>query len=193
MTTLSPERIDGLSWNAHAKVDKFDDDQVAWVARQTGVLVPQGDLLSAHVEPYEVTEADGNLLTTAGLTRICSLIIAGGGQGLTNTATRLGVGNSATAAAISDTDLGAASGSTNRYFMTMDATYPSASGAVITAKATFATGDGNFAWAEWGLDIGTPTVSAGTTVAATLLNHKITSLGTKVSGSWALTVTITLS
>ncbi len=186
-------RTDGINWHAHARVDKFDDEQVEWVRNKTGVLVPQGDLLSQHVVPYEVTEADGNLLTTAGLTRLASLLIAGGGQGLTNTATRLGVGNSNTAATIADTDLGASAGSSNRYFMTMDATYPSASGAVVTAKATFATGDGNFQWQEWGLDIGTPTVSAGTTVNATLLNHKIASLGTKVSGSWALTVTITFS
>lgn len=185
--------LDGLKWNAHARVDKFDDDQVAWVAQKTGILAPQGDLLAQHVTPYDVTEAGGNLLTTAGLTRICSLIIAGGGQGLTATATRLGVGDSTTAALVADTDLGAIAGSTHRYFMTMDATYPSASGAVITAKATFGSSDGNFAWQEWGLDIGSPTVTAGTTVNATLLNHKVTSLGTKASGSWALTVTITLS
>lgn len=186
-------RTDGINWHAHARVDKFDDEQVEWVRNKTGIMVPQGALLAHHVKPYEVTEADGNLLTTAGLTRICSLIVAGGGQGLTNTATRLGVGNSSTAATIGDTDLGASSGSSNRYFMTMDATYPSASGAVITARASFGGSDGNFQWSEWGLDIGTPTVSAGTTVNATLLNHKIASLGTKVSGTWVLTTTITLS
>jgi hypothetical protein len=132
-------------------------------------------------------------LTTAGLTRLASLLIAGGGQGATNTSARIGVGDTSTAATIADTDLAAASGSTHRYFQPMDATFPSASAGVITFKSTFATGDGNFAWAEWGIDIGTPTVSGGTTVAATLLNRKVASLGTKVSGAWALTATITLS
>lgn len=187
-------QLDGLKWHAHARVDKYDDEQVEWVAAQSGVLVPQGDLLSQYVKPYEVTEADGNLLTTAGLTRIMSLIVGGGGTALTNTATRLGVGNSATAATIGDTDLGAASGSGNRYFMTMDSTYPSASGAVVTAKATFATGDGNFAWAEWAIDVkNSGSATAGTTVNECLVNHKIVSLGTKVSGAWSLTVTISLS
>lgn len=188
------EHLDGLKWRAHARVDKYTRDQIAWVQGRTGVLVPQADLLAAHLTPVEVSEEAGNLLTTAGLTRMCSLIVGGGGQAMTNTATRLGVGNSNTAAAVGQTDLQASAGSSNRYFMTMDATYPSASGAVITAKSTFASADGNFAWEEWGLDIGTPTVSAGTTVNATLANRKVASLGTKVSGAtWALTVTITLS
>lgn len=193
MSTDTIVQREGLGWKAHALVEKWDDDQVAWVTRKTGIVAPEGGLLARYSDPYEVTEEAGNLLTTAGLTRICSLIVAAGGQGLTNTATRLGVGNSATAATAGDTDLNAAAGAGNRYFMTMDATFPSASAAVITAKATFATGDANFAWQEWGLDIGTPTVSAGTTVNAVLLNHKVASLGTKVSGSWALTVTVTLS
>lgn len=188
-------RNDGITWSAHARVDKYDHEQVAWVQGKTGVLTPQGGLLAAHVTPYEVTEAAGNLLTTAGLTRICSLIIGGGGTALTNTATRLGVGDSNTPAAVGDTDLGAVAGSTHRYFMTMDATYPSASGAVITARATFGSADGNFAWQEWGLDIkNSGTATAGTVVNETLLNHKVASLGTKVAATtWVLTVTITLS
>lgn len=185
--------LDPVRWRARARVRKWDDDQVEWVRSRTGVLDPQGDLLGAHIDPYETVEADGNLLTTAGLGRVTSLIIAGGGQGLTATATRLGVGDSSTAANVADTDLGAASGSTHRYFQVMDATYPSQSGGVITAQATYNSSTANFAWAEWGLDIGTPTVAGGTTVAAVLLNHKITALGTKATGTWTLQVTITFS
>jgi hypothetical protein len=144
--------------------------------------------------PYDVISAVGNLLTTAGLTRITSLIIAGGGQGLTNTATRIGVGNSNTAAAVGQTDLQASAGASNRYFMTQDATYPQASAGVITAKATFGTADGNFQWQEWCLDIGTPTVTAGTTVNACMVNRAVQALGTKTSaGTWVATATITLS
>ena len=65
-----------------------------------------GDDLTA--EPYETITAPGNLLTTAGLNRLTSLMIGAGGQAATNTATRLGVGNSATAAAVGQTDLQAA-------------------------------------------------------------------------------------
>jgi hypothetical protein len=60
-------------------------------------------------------------------------------------------------------------------------------------KATFATGDGNFVWAEVASDIGTATVTSGNTVNATMLNRFVQALGTKASGSWVLTETITIS
>jgi len=184
---------DSLRWTAHVKVQKWDDDQVAWVSRKSGILAPQGDDLERLVTPWETREVPYNLLTTAGLGRITSLIIGGGGQAATATATRLGVGNSSTAAVVGDTDLAASAGSGNRQFQVMDATYPQQSAGVMTFKATFATGEANFVWNEWAIDIGTPTVTAGTTVNAVLLNRKVASLGTKVSGSWVLTTTITLS
>lgn len=151
-----------------------------------------GDDLS--VAPYETLVREGNLLTTAGLGRITSLIIAGGGQGATNTSARIGVGNSSTAAAVGQTDLQASAGSSNRWFQVMDATFPTASGGLLTFKATFGTADGNFAWNEWGIDIGTPTVTASATVNALLLNRAVQSLGTKTAaGTWVATATITLS
>jgi hypothetical protein len=184
-----------LTWRPVAFVEKFDDDQTDWVRTKLGILTPSGDdFARLGVKPYDTALDEGNLVTTAGLNRLTALLIAGGGQGLTNTATRLGVGNSAGGAAIGDTDLGAAAGSANRWFQIMDATYPQQSNGVLTAKATWATGDGNFAWNEWGLDVGTPTVVSGNTVAALFFNHKTSAaLGTKTSGSWALTVTVTIA
>lgn len=187
------EASEKASWRARVRVDKFDDDQVAWVARESGLAVPDGDTLVSLVAPYEVVEQAGNLVTTAGWTRLTSLMVAGGGQGMTNTATRIGTGNSSTAAAIGQTDLQAAAGSANRWFQIMDATYPSVATNVLTAKSTFATGDGNFVWAEWGMDIGTPSVTSGNTVNATLVNRAVQALGTKASGSWVITATITFT
>ncbi len=195
MTVETPVRHDGIRWQAHATVAKWDDDQVAYVTRESGVLAPSGDLLAAHVRPYETVESPGNLLTTAGLTRLTALLTATGStQALTNTATRLGVGDGSGTAAVGDTDLSASSGSTHRWFQVMDATYPSVSAGVLTAKATWSSSDGNFQWAEWGIDVGTPTVSASATVAACLLNHKTgAALGTKSTGTWSLTVTLTVT
>lgn len=185
---------DGLRWRPVALIEKWDADQLAFVQRRTGILAPTGDVLAAHVAPYEVVEAAGNLLTTAGLNRLTSLMIGAGGQAATATAARLGVGNSTTAAAVGQTDLQAAAGAANRQFKIMDATYPQQSNGVLTFKSTFATGDANFAWQEWCVDIGTPTVADGTTVSALMLNRKVESLGTKTSaGTWALTATITIS
>lgn len=185
-----------IKWDPAYKLDKWDEDQVIWVAQRSDIADPRAsDFETYGVKPYETIEDHGNLLTTAGLTRLCSLLIAGGGQAPTNTSARIGAGDGVGSAAIGDTDLSASAGSSHRWFQVMDSTYPSASGAVVTLKSTFGTSDGNFAWNEWGIDIGTPTVSSGNTVNATLLNHKTSAgLGTKSAGtSWAFTVTLTFS
>lgn len=183
-------------WSAHALVEKFSPDQVAdLVARIGKKRRPQrADFARFGITPDDTAEAANNLITTAGLTRITSLIIAGGGQAATNTAARIGAGNGSTAAAVGDTDLSAAAGSANRWFQIMDATYPQVAAGAITFRSTWASADGNFQWNEWGVDIGTPTVTSSNAVAATLLNRKVASLGTKVSGAaWTLTATLTLS
>ena len=183
-----------VTWSAHFLVEKYDPDQTAWVRRQSGMEAPQGHTFTAlGVRPFAVVEHPRNLITTNGLNRIANLLI-GSGQAATATAVRIGVGNSSTAAAAGQTDLQAASGSANRWFQVMDSTFPSVSGAVATFKASVASGDGNFAWQEWCLDIGTPTVSSGATVNALMLNRKVASNGTKSSGSvWVATATISFS
>lgn len=183
---------DSIRWRPKLEVDKFTDDAVMLLARRLG-RTPTGTELIESVLPREHLEVAGNLLTTAGLNRLTSLLIGAGGQALTNTATRIGVGNSATAEAVGQTDLQAAAGAANRQFKVMDATYPQQANGVVTARSTFATGEANFVWAEWGLDIGTPTVADGTTVNAVLLNRKVQAMGTKASGSWVATATVTFT
>lgn len=185
---------DALLWRPVATIRRYAEDDVA---RLTGILGRDpldDDFLFAGVR-YEESVCEGNLLTTAGLTRITSLITAAGGQGLVATSGRLGAGDGAGTAAVGDTDLSASAGSTHRWFQVLDATYPSSAAGVISMKATFASADGNFAWNEWCTDIGAPTVSSGNTVSATLLNHKTSfAQGTKTAGqAWTLSVTITLS
>ena len=186
--------IEGVRWSAFGAVEKFDADQTAWAARKSGILAPTSrEFSTLKLKPFETIEGGPNLITTAGLNRVMSLLI-GSGQAATNTSARIGVGNSTTAAAVGQTDLQAAAGASNRYFQPMDATFPSVSAATVTFKATFASSNGNFAWQEWCVDIGTPTVAGGTTVNALMLNRKVQSFGTKASGaSWVLTVTSTLA
>lgn len=176
----------GVHWTPKTVLSKYDDDQVAYVRRLIGEE-PEGDDLAHFCTPYETAEVEGNLLTTAGLTRITGLIIGTLSTTLDSTRVRLGVGDSSTAATVSDTDLG-----TNKYYHIMDATYPQASAGVLTFQASFGSSDGNFAWQSWGLDVGTATVTSSATVA-TLVNRKVSSLGTKSSGTWVLTVTVTFS
>lgn len=192
---------EALGWRVHARVEKWDADQTAYLVASWPLVrtsrsgQPRPEDFRRHGLRPMVVELPGNLLTTAGVTRLASLLAGAGGQAATNTAARIGVGNGGGTAAVGDTDLSASAGSANRWFQVMDATYPQLAAGVATFRSTFASSDGNFAWNEWGIDIGTPTVSSGNTVAAVLLNHKTSAaLGTKASGStWTFTATVTLS
>lgn len=100
-----------------------------------------------------------------------------------NANAHIGVGDSSTAYAAGQTDLQAA---TNKLRKAMDATYPTGGANVITFRATFATGDANFAWNEWGI--------FNASSAGTMLSRKVESLGTKTSAqTWQFTTTLTVT
>ena len=166
---------DPINWRINWHIEKF---------------ASEADHLAGNA--YEVSDVPGNLLTTAGIGRIATLLTAGTGNLISTTTARVGVGNGVGTAAIGDTDLSAAAGSTNRWFQTCTVTTPSN---VLTFAATFASGDGNYAWNEFGIDIGTATVTSAATVNAVLLNHKTSiAQGTKASGQvWTATATVTFS
>lgn len=190
---LVPERA---SWKAHARVDKWDPDQVAWARRRSGLVSPIGPDLAALVKPSEVVEWEGNLLCNAGIARMEDLLIGAGGQAYTNTFARIGVGNGAGTAAATDTDLSAAAGSANRWFQAMLATFPSRSAQTLTFKSSYASADANFTWNEWAIDAGgAGTSTSSAVVGAPLLNHRTSAaLGQKAVGAvWDFTGTVLLS
>jgi len=122
-------------------------------------------------------------LTNAGRNLITSLVIGAGGTAFSNANAYLGVGDSTTAFSASQTDLIASS---NKFRKAQDATYPTISTNVLVFQSTFATGDANFAWEEWGVF---NALSGGT-----MLSRKVESLGTKASTqSWQFTVTLTVN
>jgi hypothetical protein len=197
ITVALDEMSESIRWSPVLTVEKYDDDMTEWALKRLG-LEPGSPVLGSDfeglgVKPYETLVREGNLLTTAGLNRLTSLLIGAGGQALTNTATRIGVGNSSTAAAVGQTDLQAAAGAANRQFKVMDATYPQQANGVMTARSSFQTGEANFVWAEWGIDVAAPTVTDGTTVNALLFNRAVQALGTKASGVWTATATVTIT
>ncbi len=127
--------------------------------------------------------------TTLGRDFIANAIINGGtataGQALTwynNANAALGVGDSTTAFAAAQTDLQAA---TNKLRKGMEATFPSVAVNVISFKSSFATGEANWVWNEWGI------FNAASGV--TMLSRKVEALGTKASGTWTLTVDFSLA
>lgn len=122
-------------------------------------------------------------LTDAGRNFMVQSTFAAAATPFSNANAHLGVGDSATAFAVGQTDLQAAS---NKLRKAMDATYPSGASNVITLRSTFATGDANFAWNEWGV--------FNASSSGTMLSRKVESLGTKTSAqTWQFTVTLTFT
>jgi hypothetical protein len=165
-------------WTCHTTVEKFDHDP-----SDLGLTQDDWDrfVLNHEIEPYEVRDVEGNILVTAGITALLNLLIAAGGTAFNNANAYLGVGDSATAAAIGNTDLIGA----GKVRAAMVATYPQVSTNTVTFRSDFTGAVANITWAEWG------TFNAST--AGTMLNRKVEALGTKASGTWTLTVTITIT
>lgn len=205
MVASSATREQGVEHFTQAWVRKFSPDQTAYARAKSHLIAPQlADFEALGMVPEDGVEyREGNLITTAGLGRLTSFLIGTGSLvGFTATTTRIGVGDSTTAAAAADTDLGAAAGSTHRWFQIVDSAPTRVTTTVtndaVQAVATFASGDGNFAWQEWAFNLGTATPTSSATVdasaGANFFNHKIASFGTKASGaSWAFTAKITFS
>ncbi|MEU8040886.1 hypothetical protein [Streptosporangium sp. NPDC049078] len=174
-------------WTVH----RWDADQTAWVQRKSGLLSPTAeDFARLGVEPYKVSEVLGNLVTNAGWTRLMSLLTnQGGTQAMTATHTRIGVGDSNTTETYTDTALNAV---TNKLYKLV-----TGAGTLGTRSLSFATtfgpSEANWAWNEFGMDIGATADS--TTVAACFWNHKAgIAQGTKANGqTWAASAAVTFS
>lgn len=95
----------------------------------------------------------------------------------------IGVGDSNTAFAASQTDLQAAG---NKLRKAMDSTYPSRNVRTLSFRSTFGTSEANFAWQEWAV--------FNAAVAGTMLARVVESLGTKTSAqSWQMEVQLTVT
>lgn len=186
-------------WRCHTRVERYEGD-IVYDVRGPGLLIPRSAENGKLITPYDVEEHEGNVLTRGGASIQWQTLIGNGtttaGQELTyfnNAQAAIGVGDSTTAAADTQTELQAG---TNHLRKAMDATYPlhtdsdSAAGAKdIVFRSTFATGDANFAWQEWIIKNSTTAGATGRT-----LNRKVESLGTKTSAAtWVLTITLSLA
>lgn len=174
------------------RVDRWDADQTEWAARKLLAAPSAAEFARLNLAPCEVSEVIGNVVTTAGWTRLLNLGIGSPGlQAYDGTHCRIGVGTGTTPAeAAADTDLiGVVT--TNRYWKLVDSR--SVATNVLTIVATFGSAVANFAWNEFGIDAG---LADGTgAVTAPLLNHKVgIAQGTKTSGqTWTTTATLTFT
>jgi hypothetical protein len=178
----------------HWICEKWSEEACDWVRKKLWLPkltpVPSFELRRLVGAAEVVEEVPGNLLLNAGIAHILDQLHGATTDPLNNANCRLGVGNSATAEAATQTDLQAAAGAANRQFKLMNATFPSRSAQTESYQSDYTSGEANFIWNEWGVDNGNAT---GTTVVAPMINRKVASLGTKATGTWTLTGTLTLS
>lgn len=159
-------------------IRRFENDE----AFKRGIPTPVVD--ADGIELPAVSEIEGNILLNEGIGEMWDLICGlGSPTAFDNTNARLGVGDSTTAEAATQTDLQAAS---NKTYKAMEASYPQRSAQTVTFRSVFASADANYAWEEFVADNG------GT--ALMTMNRKVSSQGTKASGqTWTLDLSITLS
>lgn len=137
---------------------------------------------------------EGNLLLNEGIQRMLDLLIAAGGTTFANANAHIGVGDSSTAEAATQTELQATQNAANRFYKGMVATYPQRTNQTVDWRSDFTGTEANFAWNEWTVAAGATTASgSGFLVGTTNLNRKVQSLGTKAAGTWTMTASITFS
>lgn len=133
---------------------------------------------------FDIVPVDGNTLLSEGITEVFKLI-----SGLTATHfgtanAFIGVGDSSAESSPTQTGLQA---STNKFYKAVDSGFPVITGNDITWRATFASGEANFAWNEF-------TIANGNSDSAMNLNRKVSSQGSKTSGQiWSVNLTITFA
>lgn len=166
--------VGGL-YKVRVTVDKYAEDITPFRGNETEFY--------RKFRPYETREVVRNGLLNEGINALWTLVCGGSETAFNATYARIGVGDSSTAFDASHTDLQASS---NKLYKAMDSSYPTyGTSQKATFKASFGTSEANFAWNEWTVDNGSS--------AAKNLNRKVESLGTKSSGTWSLTVELSLS
>jgi hypothetical protein len=160
-------------WLCRYRLNKYREDIGAYRGREAE--------FRKEFRPYEVIEGEGNCLLNSGINEMWDLIVGDSANHFSNSYATIGVGDSSTAAAATQTDLQA---STNKTYKGMVTGYPTSTTQKATFKASFGDSEANYAWNEWVVKQSSSGIC---------LNRKVDSLGTKSSGTWTLEVSITLS
>ena len=176
---------DKIGWKTSWRIDKFRDPtgQIQQ-ALQSGLSAKQATL--NYSQAFICTEKfEANLALNEGLQELIDIICGLGTPTKWDAANaRLGVGDSNTAEAATQTGLQAA---TNKVFKAMDASYPVRTNQTVEWRATFGSSEANFAWEEY-------TIVNAATDEGKNLNRKTASKGTKSSGeTWTLSLSITFT
>lgn len=179
---------DGIKLGTIWLCEKWSEDALDF-ARKKLNLPSKEDISSAVLRSLGITDevhvCPGNALLDEGVTELADLIAdtEGGTPVLwDNTNARLGVGSDATAFSATHTDLQDGTPT----WKAMNGSYPQRTAQTIDWQSDFLTGEANEVWAEWG-------ISNTASGAGEMINRKVQALGTKVSGTWTLTGSISFS
>lgn len=157
------------------------------------------DILRKFVgAPEEIERVEGNLLVNEGIQLLIDVLIGASANTYNNANSYMGVGDTATAEAASQTELLATQNAANRFYKAQVASYPQRPGSNGAQSADwrsdFTSTEANFVWNEWTIARGATTASGSGFLVGTInLNRKVQSLGTKTTGTWTLTGTVTIS
>jgi hypothetical protein len=180
--------LDRVSWKACWEIFKFRDPTGEIAKAISSGVISAGDAVKEFAKNFiAFEEIDHNLALNEGLQLLIGLIAGTSGDtgnAWDNGHAYLGVGDSNTAPAASQTGLQA---STNKTYKAMDTSYPTRSNQTCTWQATFGSSDANYSWQEY-------TVVNASTDTGKNLNRCIADKGTKASGeTWVLQLSITFS
>jgi hypothetical protein len=190
--------LDRGSHHTLFRVEKWDDDQIAWTRRRLDLPVPAPEPAAhefalVHVTPFEVYEKENcNEVLDAGWVLMMNGIAGSAVTKYSSSAAQIGGGTSSAALAYTQTDLQAATGASSRQWELVSGspTVGTSHAAGLAFAASFPTTDGNFSWQEFGVDQG---AAGGTgTAVVTMFNRGLATPGTKTSSqTWTVTMTTT--
>jgi len=173
-------------WDFLWTCEKWSEDAVKFARKKLGKgkdrEISSAELRALMIPAEIEEEIPGNMLLNEGIQLILDLLIGAAGVAANNANAQIGVGDSATAEAATQTDLQAGA---NKLFKAMNATYPIRTAQTMAWQSDFATGEANYAWNEWSV--------RNQAAADKNINRKVQSLGTKASGTWTLTGQVTIS
>lgn len=138
----------------------------------------------AGIAPDEVSFATQNIILDGGANEMLKLITGTGGTAYSNGNARIFVGTNSTTENSAQTGV-LASGSSVASAV-MESGYPVVSDRQAVFRASFGDDSANFAWNELA-------ISNGNGAGAVALNRKVDSLGTKVTGTWTLQITVSVT
>lgn len=138
----------------------------------------------AGFAPDEVVCTGQNIILDTGANEMLKLITGTGGTAFNASNSYIYVGTDSTAENASQTGVIATGAS--RASAGMDTGYPMVSSRQMVYRASFGDTSANFAWNE-------AAILNGTGANAVAMNRKVSTLGTKASGTWTLQITISLT